>query len=162
MNVLASASAPWGGSSSPFQRKLTPAALPTLTISSRVAWKLVAAGAIRVSCVSGCPSEVTEIQEFSLARTTRVSFLADSSDVFAGVVAKERMVTSPFFSTLTELGSLSGVVAGAGAGARFGASVLVVVGAASFVGGVTVAGVARTTETGVVTGGGAGVTDCVV
>lgn len=101
MKVLASASAPWDGISSPFQMKLTPAALPTRTTSSRLAWNDVAAGAIRVSCVKSWPSEVTEIQEFSLARTTSVSVWADCPGGLVVAAPNERMVTSPFFSTLT-------------------------------------------------------------
>jgi len=99
-----------------------PAALPTLMTSSRVAWKLVAAGAIRVSCVTGCPSELTEIQEFSLARTTSVNFVADCPDGFAALAPKERIVTSPFFSTWTALGSAS-AAAIAGTAAILGGSV---------------------------------------
>ena len=119
MKVFASASAPWGGSSSPFQRKLTPAALPTLTTSSRSARKEVAAGAIRVSWVTSCPSEVTEIQEFSLARTIRVRAAAGCSAGAATVVPKERMVTSSFFSTLTGFGSSLVSAGGTGTGARW-------------------------------------------
>ena len=100
-----------------------PAALPTLTTSSRVAWKLVAAGAIRVSWVTGCPSELTEIQEFSLARTTSVNLVADCPDGFAALAPKERIVTSPFFSTWTALGSAS-AAAIAGTAAILGGSVL--------------------------------------
>jgi len=148
-NVLASDSAPWGGSSSPFQRKLTPAALPTLTTSSCVAWKLVAAGAIRVSCVTSCPSEVTEIQEFALARTTSVNFVPDCPDGLAALAPKERIVTSPFFWTFTALGSVSAAVAGAGAGAPLGGSVLAV--------GWTDAVEVFVIGAGVVTGGVAGV-----
>src|SRR5215470_11879277 len=82
-----------------------PAALPTRTTSSRLAWNEVAAGAIKVSWVSSCPSEVTEIQEFSLARTTSVSEVAGLSVAFVAPDPNERMVTSPFRSTLTCAGS---------------------------------------------------------
>ena len=119
MKVLASASAPWGGRSSPFQRKLIPAALPTLTTNSRVAWKDVAAGAINVSCVTSCPSEVTEIQEFSVARTISLRVAAGFSGGFVPAEPKERIVTSPFFSTLTSSGSVLVASGRTGAGARF-------------------------------------------
>jgi len=102
--------------------KVTPAALPTRTTSSRVAWKEVAAGAIRVSWVTSCPSEVTEIQEVSLARTTRVSLVAEVSAGLSAVAAKERVVTSLFFSALTASGSALGSGWGVRAGLRFAES----------------------------------------
>ena len=101
VKVLASASAPWGGSSWPFQRKVTPAALPTRTTSSLEKRNVGCAGAMRVSWVTSCPSEVTEIQEFSVARTTRLRVAAGFSVGAVVAAPKERMVTSPFFSTLT-------------------------------------------------------------
>src|SRR5690242_14273493 len=70
--VLTSDSAPWAGMSWPFQRKVTPAALPTWTVIWREAWKEAWAGAIRVSSLTGCPSAMTEIQEVSVARIVRV------------------------------------------------------------------------------------------
>ena len=72
-SVLASDSAPWAGISWPFQRKVTPAALPMRAMISREAWMEVWAGAMRVSSVTGSPSAVMEIQEFSVARMTSVS-----------------------------------------------------------------------------------------
>lgn len=51
-----------------FQRKLTPAGLLTCTTSSRLAFTLVVAGAIRFSRATSSPSAVTEIQQFSEAR----------------------------------------------------------------------------------------------
>ena len=87
-----------------------PAALPTRTTSSWFAWNDVAAGAIRVSCVSSCPSDVTEIQEFSMARTTSVREAADLSAAFEAPDPNERMVTSPFRSTFTCVGSAPAVV----------------------------------------------------
>src|SRR5215469_11084847 len=116
MKVLASPSAPWAATSSPFQRKPIPAALPTLTTSSRVAWNDVAAGAIRVSCVTSCPSAVTEIHEFLLARTISARLAAGFSVCLADAAPKERIVTSPFLSTLTASGSV--VVSGAWTGAE--------------------------------------------
>jgi len=71
-NVFTSASAPWAGTSSLFQRKETPAALPTLTVISRAARMRVWAGAMRVSWLTSCPSARTEIHVFSVARMTRV------------------------------------------------------------------------------------------
>src|ERR1700751_5498050 len=72
---------------------------------------------MRVSCVMSCPSEVTEIQEFPLARTISFSVAAGLSAGFLAVAPKERMVTTPFFSTLTAFGSslVSAVRTGAGA-----------------------------------------------
>jgi hypothetical protein len=82
-SVFTSDSIPWAGISSPFHEKVTPAALPTLTTISRLARTVVWAGAIKVSCVTVWPSAVTEIQEFSVARITRLR--ADA--VFAGGAA---------------------------------------------------------------------------
>src|SRR5271170_6280544 len=70
--VRTSASAPWAGTSFPFQRKLTPAALPVFTTISRLARTEVCAGAMRVSSLTAWPSARTEIQEFSEARMIRV------------------------------------------------------------------------------------------
>src|SRR5207245_5583621 len=72
VRVLTSASAPCGGISLPLSRKLTPDALPTLTVISWAARMAVLAGAIRVSWTTGCPSAMTEIQVVSDARILRV------------------------------------------------------------------------------------------
>src|SRR5271169_7010555 len=77
MKVLTSASAPSAGISWPFQRKVTPAALPILATISRVARTEVCAGAMRVSWLTVWPSARTEIQEVSVARITSVSEGAD-------------------------------------------------------------------------------------
>lgn len=54
---------------------------------------------MRVSWVTSCPSAMTEIQEFSAARTTTVNAAVSSAG--AGVeLSKERMVTSPFLMIL--------------------------------------------------------------
>src|SRR5580765_2441405 len=73
---------------------------------------------MRVSWVMSCPSEVTEIQEFSLARTISLRVVAGLSAGFVAVAPKERMVTSPFFSTLTAFGSALASAGGTAAAAR--------------------------------------------
>lgn len=90
-----------------FQRKDTPAALPTLTVISRVAWTVMLAGAMRVSWLTSCPSARTEIHVFSLARMTRVMEAAGfaAGAAFAGV----RMVTSLVAELLTAGCFVSGV-----------------------------------------------------
>ena len=100
--VFTSDSAPCAGISCPFQMKVTPAEFPIRATISRAARTDVAAGAMRVSCVTGWPSAVTETQEFSAARITRVIVGAG----FAGglVGAKVRTVTS------LEVSSESGAV----------------------------------------------------
>lgn len=100
----------------PFQRKLTPAALPTRTTNSRVAWNVELAGAMRVSCATSCPSEVTETQAFSVARITNVKFSDDDIAGFGVGAPKERIVTSPFFSTVTWFALVTGGAADGGAG----------------------------------------------
>ena len=114
-SVLTSDSAPWAGTSSPFQRKVIPAALPMRAMISREAWTVVLAGAMRVSCRTSCPSEVTEIQEVSVARMTRLNDAAGWSAGFATGWPKERMVTSPF-STTCSSAFAAGVVGGAAVG----------------------------------------------
>jgi|SRR5579859_60723 len=93
--VFTSASAPWAGISWPFQRKVTPAALPIFATIWRVARMEVWAGAMRVSWLAGWSSAVTEIQEVSVARITRVMGAAavwdDAADFAAG---KVRVITS--------------------------------------------------------------------
>ena len=74
--VLASDSAPSAGISWPFQRNVTPAALPMRTVISREARTEVWAGAMRVSWLTGCPSAKTEIEEVSVARMTSFSVCA--------------------------------------------------------------------------------------
>lgn len=59
----------------PFSRKLTPAAFPVFTTISRVARTEVCAGAMRVSCATGLPSAMREIQVLSSARISRVKVL---------------------------------------------------------------------------------------
>ena len=110
--VLASPSAPWAGTSWPFQRKVTPAALPTRATISRVAWTVVFAGAISVSCVTSWPSEVTEIHEVSVARMTRLRETTGLTNGAAGCGPKDRIVTSLFSTTFSST-LLAGVAAGA-------------------------------------------------
>jgi hypothetical protein len=122
-NVLTSASAPWAGISWLFQRKVTPAALPTLTMISREARTVVWAGAIRVSWPWGWPSAVTEIHEVSVARIVSVivAAAADAISVAggcAGFGVRERVVTSFLSSSLLALDDFAGV--GAGADELFG------------------------------------------
>ena len=74
--VLASDSAPWGGSSFPLKTKFTPAALPTRTVISLLARTVVWAGAMSVSWATGSPSAEIEIQELSVARIMSVRGLA--------------------------------------------------------------------------------------
>jgi len=64
----------------PFSRKLTPAALPALTTTSRVARTEVCAGAISVSSATGLPSAVIETQLVFSARISRVTVIG----AFAG------------------------------------------------------------------------------
>ena len=94
MKVFTSDSAPSAGISWPFQRKVTPAALPTLATISWTAWTEVWAGAIRVSWLAGWPSERTEIHEVSVARMVRVRGAADLSAGLRFDLAKVRTVTS--------------------------------------------------------------------
>ena len=108
MKVLTSDSAPWAGISWPFQRKVTPAALPTLATIWRVARMEVWAGAMRVSSLAGCPSAVTEIQEVSVARMTRVKDAAGAVGVAGLDGGKVRTITSLslFLVASSLLGSL--------------------------------------------------------
>src|SRR5450631_1379052 len=92
--VLTSASAPAAGISWPFQRKVTPAALPMRATISWVARMEVWAGAMRVSWLTVWPSARTEIQEVSVARITRVREAAGFSDGFAAAFGEARIVTS--------------------------------------------------------------------
>ena len=78
--VLTSASVPAAGISWPFQRKVTPAALPILAMISREARTEAWAGAISVSWLTVWPSARTEIHEVSVARITSVRCAADFSD----------------------------------------------------------------------------------
>src|SRR5690348_7398134 len=94
-SVFTSDSAPWAGTSLPFQTNETAAALPSLTVISRVARTVVLAGAIRVSWLTSCPSAWTEIQEFSVARMTSV--IVGAGLVAVAAFAGMRTVTS--FST---------------------------------------------------------------
>ena len=105
--VLTSASAPSAGISRPFQRKVTPAALPILATISRVARTEVCAGAMRVSWLTVWPSARTEIQEVSVARITSVSEGADFAGGCGFDFANDRMVTS-FFSPASEAGVAAG------------------------------------------------------
>src|SRR6266446_4864738 len=113
--VLTSASLPCAENSLPFNRKLTPAALPTLTMISRLARVEVWAGAIRVSWVTCCPSAMTETQEFSAARITSLRPGSGS-----GVVAEWRGFGFRIVTSLATPGSDSELDArdtgGAGAG----------------------------------------------
>ena len=77
MKVLTSASAPSAGISWPFQRKVTPAALPMRATISWLARMEAWAGAMRVSWLTVWPSARTEIQEVSVARITSVRVGAD-------------------------------------------------------------------------------------
>src|SRR5579864_1754913 len=95
MKVFTSASAPWAGISWPFQRKVTPAALPIFATIWRVARMGVWAGAMRGSWLAGWSSAVTEIQEVSVARITRVMGAAAVWDEAADfAVGKVRVITS--------------------------------------------------------------------
>lgn len=93
-NVLTSDSAPCAGTSCPLKRKLTPAALPILTVIWREARTDVFAGAISVSCVTNCPSARTEIQEFSEARMTSVKVVDCLSEDLETDLSNRRTVTS--------------------------------------------------------------------
>src|SRR5579864_9254582 len=98
--VLTSASAPLAGISRPFQRKVTPAALPILATISRLARMEAWAGAMRVSWLTCCPSAWTEIQDVSEARITSVKLaVVDFAGGGTGFV-KVRVVTSSFGSLL--------------------------------------------------------------
>ncbi len=110
MKVFTSDSAPSAGTSLPFQRKVTPAALPTLATISRLARTEVWAGAMRVSWLTFWPSARTEIQDVSVARITRVSVGADFCVVLVFDLAKDRTVTSFFSATSAE--ELAGVELG--------------------------------------------------
>jgi len=101
MKVFTSAWAPLAGISRPFQRKVTPAALPILAMISRLAWTEAWAGAMRVSWLTVCPSAWTEIQEVSEARITSVRVAADFAGGATGLV-KVRVVTSFVVSSLPE------------------------------------------------------------
>ena len=92
--VFTSASAPAAGISWPFQRKVTPAALPILATISREARTDVWAGAISVSWLTVWPSARTEIHEVSVARITSVRGTFDFSDRFRFDFGKVRTVTS--------------------------------------------------------------------
>lgn len=76
------------------KRKLTPAALPILTVIWREARTDVFAGAISVSCVTNCPSASTETQEFSEARMTRVKVVDCLSEDLETDLSNLRTVTS--------------------------------------------------------------------
>lgn len=108
--VFTSASAPSAEISWPFQRNVTPAALPIRATISRVARTEVCAGAMRVSWLTGCPSARTEIQEVSVARIVSVSGGTDLTDSFAVDLGKVRTETS-FLSLSTPLASAAGEVA---------------------------------------------------
>lgn len=95
----------------PFQRKLTPAALPTLATISREARKDVCAGAMRVSWLTAWPSAVMEIQEFSEARMTRVKG-AGASAAGCGVVDCGGVGCDAWVGELFP-GTLAGAFAGA-------------------------------------------------
>ena len=82
-------------------RKLTAAALPTLTTNPLEAWNVLLAGAIRVSSATTWPSATTEIQEFSEARTTSVRAPVAGSDAFGRGLPKLRTVTSFLSSFLS-------------------------------------------------------------
>ncbi len=111
MKVLTSASAPSAGISWPFQRKVTPAALPMRATISWLARMEAWAGAMRVSWLTVWPSARTEIQEVSVARITSEKVGADFSGVLGVGLAKERTVTS-FLSSGSEDGELVGAALG--------------------------------------------------
>ena len=110
--VRTSDSLPSGGTSWPLKRKLTPAALPTLTVIWREARTDVCAGAMSVSWVTSWPSARTETQEFSEARMTRVKELEPlSADAdLGGDLSKLRTVTSP--DSVTFAAGAAGFAAG--------------------------------------------------
>src|ERR1035438_7962396 len=105
--VFTSASAPSAGISWPFQRKVTPAALPILATISRVARTEAWAGAMSVSWLTVWPSARTEIQEVSVARITKVRGAVGFAEG-GGFFARGRTVTS----------LLSSASAGGGGGGR--------------------------------------------
>ena len=110
--VLTSASAPSAGISLPFQRKVTPAALPTRATISRLARIEAWAGAMSVSWLTIWPSARTEIHEVSLARMTRFSEGADFAGVLALGLERDRTVTS----FLSEISPVEEAVEGASGG----------------------------------------------
>ena len=112
--VFASPSAPWAGISSPFQRKVTPAALPILATISRLARMEVWAGAIKVSWLTVWPSARTEIQEVSVARITSVRVAVAFSDGGGFAFADELTVPS-LLSLALSLAAAAGGLAGAAA-----------------------------------------------
>ena len=87
----------------PFQRKVTPAALPIRATISRVARIDACAGAISVSWLTVWPSAWTEIQEVSWARITRVRGTAAFRDEVEVGFLKVRVLTSLAAVLSTEL-----------------------------------------------------------
>src|ERR1700719_4563328 len=114
MKVFTSASAPSAGISLPFQRKVTPAALPILATISWLARTEACAGAIRVSRLTVWPSAMREIQEVSLARITSFSGAVD----FAGGLESGWWRTVPSFGATPLAGLGIDEAAGAEAGRR--------------------------------------------
>src|ERR1700726_592089 len=114
MKVFTSASAPSAGISLPFQRKVTPAALPILATISWLARTEAWAGAIRVSRLTVWPSAIREIQEVSLARITSFSWAVD----FAGGLESGWLGTIPSFGAAPLAESEIDEGAGAEAGTR--------------------------------------------
>src|ERR1017187_8204112 len=111
MKVFTSASAPSAGISLPFQRKMTPAALPILaTILRGARAEAWGAGAMSVSWLTVWPSARTEIQEVSVARITKVRGAVGFAEG-GGFFARGRTVTS-----LLSSASAGGGVAGAEVG----------------------------------------------
>ena len=97
VKVLTSASVPSAGTSLPLNKKLTPAALPTLTTISRLARTEVCAGAMSVSSAGVWPSAEIETHEFSEARMISVMGVAGFAAALA-FAGKVRTMTS-FSST---------------------------------------------------------------
>src|ERR1700686_2188108 len=114
MKVFTSASAPSAGISLPFQRKVTPAALPILATISWLARTEAWAGAMRVSRLTVWPSAMREIQEVSLARITSFSWAVD----FAGGSESGWLETVPSLGAAPLAGLGIDEAAGAEAGAR--------------------------------------------
>src|ERR1039457_4577807 len=112
--VFTSASAPSAGISWPFQRKVTPAALPILATISRVARTEAWAGAMSVSWLTVWPSARTEIQEVSVARITKVRGAVGFAEG-GGFFARGRTVTS-LLSSASAGGGVAGAEVGGGGG----------------------------------------------
>jgi hypothetical protein len=127
----------------PFSRKLTPAALPVLTTTSRLARTEVCAGAIRVSSATGLPSAVIETQLVFSARISRVNVIggfgtAARAVFFASGLATGAagfaagLVAAPFVDGMADAEGDAGVLEDAGTDApgRVGIAVVVLGGLA--------------------------------